>query len=89
MFAPEMQVKQYVATVQGRFGRFMVFTTGPDRPCLFSQLAPDGTQTGLQWPVLKSDLRDDVRRGLAHGVGYQGGAERPQDRVAGAERAGG
>lgn len=76
MFAAEMQVKQFVATVQGRFGRFMVFTTGSDRHYLFSQLDADGNQTGLQWPVLKKDLRDDVRHGLAHGVGYQAGTGR-------------
>jgi hypothetical protein len=71
-FLPEMQVKQFVAVVQGRFGRFMVFETGSAQHYLFCQLYPDSlTQTGLSWPVLKRELRDDVRHGLRHGVGYQ------------------
>jgi hypothetical protein len=74
MFALEMQVKQFVAVVQGEHGRFMVFETGSARHYLFAQLYPGTTtQTGLSWPVLKADLRDDVRHGLAHGVGYQAG----------------
>ena len=71
-FRPEYQVKQFVAVVQGRFGRFMVFETGAPGFYLFAQLYPGTlTQTGLQWPVRKADLRDDVRHGLANGVGYQ------------------
>jgi hypothetical protein len=71
-FAPSAQVKQYVAVVRGRFGEFMVFETGSAQHYLFAQLYPGTTtQTGLSWPVLKSDLRPDVRHGLAHGVGYQ------------------
>ena len=71
-FKPEMQVKQFVAVVDGQFGSFMVFTTGSAKHYLFAQLGADGqTQTGVQWPVLKKDLRDDVRHALAHGVGYR------------------
>ena len=69
---PETQVKQYVAVVQGQHGKFMVFETGSSRHYLFSQLAPDGTQTGLQWPVLKSDLQPEVRRMLRAGYGNAG-----------------
>ena len=66
------QVKQYVAVVQNRRGsRFMVFRTGDDRWYLFAQLYPGPglIQTGLQFPVEKSNLRDDIRRALAHGWG--------------------
>jgi hypothetical protein len=71
-FRPEVQVKQYVAVVDGEHGSFMVFETGDARFYLFAQLYPGGTtQTGLQWPVRKIDLRGDVRDGLAHGVGLR------------------
>ena len=73
-YRPECQVKQYVAVVRGRFGEFMVFATGSDRHYLFAQLYPGTlTATGLSWPVLKRELRDDIRHGLAHGAGYQAG----------------
>lgn len=67
--APEMQVKQYVAVVRGKHGRFMVFETASARHYLFSQLDPQSNQTGLQWPVRKADLRDDVRAMLRRGCG--------------------
>jgi hypothetical protein len=71
-FRPEMQVQKYVAVVDGQFGSFMVFETGSAQHYLFCQLYPGTTtQTGLSWPVLKRDLRDDVRHGLAHGVGLR------------------
>ena len=66
---PELQVKQYVAVVHGRFCRFMVFRTGSDRHYLFAQLDPTGCQTGLTVPVRKADLQPEVRRALAAGVG--------------------
>jgi hypothetical protein len=70
MFAPEMMVKQYIAVVQNARGaRWRVFTTGNPKFYLFSALAPDGTEGGLQFPVRKTDLRDDIRRMLQHGCG--------------------
>lgn len=69
------QVKQYVAVVQNSRGsKFMVFETGDAKYYLFSQLYPGPTliQTGLQFPVLKKDLRDDIRKALAHGWGNAG-----------------
>jgi len=66
---PELGVKQFVAVVRSRWCRFMVFTTGSPRHYLFSQLDPHGCQTGLHFPVLKADLRRDIRRALAHGWG--------------------
>lgn len=69
---PEMMTKQYVATVQGASCRFMVFTTGSDRYYLFSQVDDDGCATGLQVPVLKTDLRRDIAAGLRHGYGNAG-----------------
>lgn len=50
---PELQVKQFVATVQGRFSRFRVFETGDPKVYLFSQIDPKGCDTGLQVPVRK------------------------------------
>ena len=64
-FAPEMQPKQYVAVVQGALSRFRVLTTGSDRHYLFMPLdvAMD------PFPVLKADLRPEIRSALAHGWG--------------------
>lgn len=64
------QVKQFVAEVEGAFSRFQVFKTGDDKWYLFSQLDPSGCSTGLQVPVKKTDLQDDVRSALAHGWGH-------------------
>lgn len=70
-YAPEMQVKQFVAEVQGRFSRFQVFITGSSKHYLFCQLDPSGRfATGLQFPVLKSELRRDVRSALTNGWGH-------------------
>lgn len=69
-FAPEMMVKQYVGKVRsktawGSTQHFMVFTTGNPRYFLFCQLDRTCTyQTGLQFPVKKSDLRRDWRKNL-------------------------
>jgi hypothetical protein len=67
VFPPELQVKQFVAEVDGLFGfRWRVFTTGSDRHFLFVCV-----QNGyLAVPVLKADLQNDVRRALNHGVGH-------------------
>ncbi len=67
-FPPQLQAKQYVAEVNGAFGcRFRVFTTGSARHYLFDLI---GASPPLQVPVLKSSLRPDVRRALAHGWGH-------------------
>jgi hypothetical protein len=69
-FAPEMMVKQYVAVVKGKFGaRWRVFQTGDPKYYLFSSIAPDGTEGGLQFPVLKKDLKKEIKSALAHGWG--------------------
>lgn len=70
-FAPEMQVKQYVAEVEGRWSSFRVFRTGSDKHYLFCQIDRDGCDTGLHVPVLKSELQPAIRRALAKGVGYR------------------
>lgn len=57
------QVKQFVGKVQTPKGStFFVFTTGDPKYLLFSQLDPSGNQTGLMFPVAKSDLRRDWRK---------------------------
>lgn len=69
---PEWGVAQFVAIVKGTHSRFMVFRTGDSRFYLFAQLDPHGHATGLQFPVRKSELRDEVRRALANGWGNSG-----------------
>lgn len=69
-FLPEYQVKQFVAVVQGSTRtRWLVFKTGSDKHYLFSQIDPNGCQTGLQVPVAKRDLKPEIRRALANGKG--------------------
>jgi hypothetical protein len=64
---PEMQVKQFVAEVNGASGfRFRVFRTGSDRHYLFTSVR----NSGFSFPVLKSDLNPEARRALAAGVGH-------------------
>jgi hypothetical protein len=72
-FAPEMQAKQYVAVVAGALSRFRVLTTDSDKHYLFQPLdvAMD------PFPVLKADLRDDIRRALAHGWGNSSESDPP------------
>lgn len=70
MMAPEMQVKQYVAEVQGRFSRFRVFITQSPKHYLFCQIDPNGCDTGLHIPVLKANLQRDVKSALANGWGH-------------------
>lgn len=65
-FAPELQVTQYVAEVNGAFGfRFRVFRTGSSRHYLFVCVQ----NADIHLPVLKTDLNPEVRRALAHGWG--------------------
>ena len=69
-YAPELQTKQHVAVVKNSRGnRFRVFETGDPKFYLFSTIAPDGTEGGLQFPVRKTDLRDDIRKMLRYGCG--------------------
>ncbi len=66
-FPPELQVKQFVAELNGAFGfRWRVFTTGSDRHYLFSCVQ----NPALSRPVLKADLRRETRVALAHGYGH-------------------
>jgi hypothetical protein len=66
VFPPELQVKQFVAELNGAHGfRWRVFTTGSDRHYLFSCVQnPD-----FCIAVLKAELKDEVRSALAHGYG--------------------
>ncbi|MFZ1141418.1 MAG: hypothetical protein WAN76_19720 [Candidatus Sulfotelmatobacter sp.] len=52
----------------------MVFQSGDDKYYLFSQLYPGPglIATGLQFPVEKKSLRDDMRKALSHGWGNAG-----------------
>lgn len=64
-------VKQFVAIVQNSYGlKFMVFTTGDAKYYLFQTLDRHGCAIpDMSFPVRKADLRDDIRRALAHGWG--------------------
>lgn len=65
--APEMQVKQYVASVNGAFGsRWQVFRTGSARHYLFVC----EQNSDIARPVAKADLQPEVRAMLARGVGH-------------------
>lgn len=67
---PRFQVKQYVAVVRNQFGvRFRVFKTGDDKWYLFDPLDAYDCSVSMQFPVLKSRLRNDLRRALANGCG--------------------
>lgn len=64
-------VKQYVAQVRSRTGQyFRVFQTGEEKYYLFDPLdGKDGCSRCNGFPVVKRDLRPDLRRALAHGWG--------------------
>ena len=69
-YDPRYQVKQHVGIVRGKGGSFRVFKTGDPKCYLFSTIAPDGTEGGLQFPVMAKDLTDNVRRALSRGLSY-------------------
>lgn len=65
------QVKQYVAIVRSSTGqRFQVFITGDPKWYLFVPMIGETSCVGsIQFPVEKSNLRDNIRKMLAHGCG--------------------
>lgn len=66
-FAPELQVRQYVAEVNAAHGfRFRVFATGSARHYLLVCVQ----NAAIQAVVAKADLQPGVRRMLARGVGH-------------------
>jgi hypothetical protein len=65
-YRPELQCKQFVSELNGALCRFRVFTTGSDRHYLFAPVGPMSLVM-QPFPVLKRDLRNDVRSALAHG----------------------
>lgn len=66
------QVKQYVGFVANERGcPWMVFETGDEKYYLFCQCYPGTTmQTGLNHPVKKTDLQNDVKKALANGCSF-------------------
>jgi hypothetical protein len=66
-FPPELQAKQHVAEVSGRFGsRWRVYRTGSDRHYLFVLV-----QNSMIYNVVrKSDLNPEIRSALANGWGH-------------------
>jgi hypothetical protein len=66
-FRPELQVRQFVAEVNGKRGfRWRVFTTGSDRFYLFACVQ----NPCFQVPVLKAGLQPEVRSALRNGRGH-------------------
>jgi hypothetical protein len=62
-----LQVKQYVAEVNGAFGsRWQVFETGDSRYYLFVLVQ----NSDISKPVRKTDLQPQVRSALRHGWGH-------------------
>lgn len=63
-------VKQFVARVKNSRGiRFNVFETGDSRYYLFDPIDQHDCSYCMAFPVLKKDLRPDIRRALRHGWG--------------------
>jgi hypothetical protein len=68
-------VKQFVAIVRSHATgkRFSVYTCGDDHYYLFTLMASrepgDTRMTDLSFPVRRKDLRPEIRRALAQGVG--------------------
>jgi hypothetical protein len=73
MLDPRYQVKQWIGVVKGDHPtiRWAVMETGDSRYYLF-RVVENGCMGDLCFPVLKKNLRDDIRRALAHGVGNAG-----------------
>lgn len=70
MFDRSWMVMKYVAVVRASDGtRFRVYTTGDPKRYLFDMVDTKGCSTGIQFPVEKQRLRDQVRRALSHGWG--------------------
>lgn len=65
------QVKHYIAVVRNGTGlRFTVLETADPQWYLFVPMIGETSSMGsLQIPVLKKDLRDDIRHALANGRG--------------------
>lgn len=59
MFSPQVQVKQFLCVVRGRWGWFNVYATGDAKAVLF-RAVHNGVETGLEFPVLRSRLRRGV-----------------------------
>jgi hypothetical protein len=66
-----LEIKQYVAIVRSGHGsRFSVFETGdPKFYCFVPMVGESSIMGTLQFPVKKSDLRDDICKMLRHGCG--------------------
>jgi hypothetical protein len=66
-------VKQFVARIKNARGqRFNVFTTGDDKYYFFDPIDRFDCSYCMGFPVLKKNLRDDIRRALRHGWGNTG-----------------
>lgn len=66
-----LEVKRFVAEVNGPWHRFRVLTTGDPKVYLFYALTPDGVDCGWPgFPVRKADLQPQVRSALNNGWGH-------------------
>jgi hypothetical protein len=63
----ELQVKQFVATVTNKGMTFNVYTTGDPQFYLFKP-THNGCEGTIDIPTKKMDLKDNIRKALAHGI---------------------
>ena len=64
------QVKQYVGRVEGSRCSFRVFETGDAKFWLFCQVDDHDCDTGLQFPVRKSDATPEMGWALRRGISF-------------------
>lgn len=71
MMVENMQVKQFVARVKSPTTghRFNVFETKDPKFYLFDPIDNGGCSTCCQFPVLKKELKPEIKRALRHGWG--------------------
>jgi len=63
----ECQVKQFVGTVTNKHTTFNVYTTGDPSYYLFKP-THNGCEGTIDIPTKKTDLKDNIRKALAHGI---------------------
>jgi hypothetical protein len=78
------QVKQFLGecrtmTRWGTPTQYRVFACGDEKWFLFDPIDEAGCSRLMQFPVLRSSLRKDVRAGLSHGMSFTSAARNEYD----------
>lgn len=78
------QVKQFLGEVRcmtpwGTPTQYRVFACGDEKYFLFDPIDEAGCSRLMQYPVLRSSLRKDVRAGLTHGMSFTSAARNEYD----------